>query len=487
MLSLFYKMKNGKRGQLASVMTVLLVVFLIFAFVSVNLGKLGLQRTRMSNAADAASLAAGSAASQLLNNMAGINDLMMLNFSAFIVQVQLEIIFFVIDFALAIVYLILSFVMHFVPSSADVARFMGDAGNYFYNLFMDATTISLTVCGARKVGDALNKRMNELNPDLPKNTRNTARQYAFSNAGIDEPKIDYDDWLIKYGRVDSDAAWQEYRDSDAAETPFGWFMRTLSNRNDKNNTGGYPPYDGNFNANNLLSFDWVDQRRGQMVNNIVDVYTTPMKQLSLEDIHFQDIAKDSGLRSELKDYMYQVDIGWALRDFANLGITMSPLIDAFFEQLPVMIIMLGVVYHIIVVLFFVFVIVWAILCAIPYTSGYGCPRETAIWCMASGMGMYNLFTCGGFLIMATAVILATEINPQDVVCLVYGSDSNDLTLSSEIKRRTEKVGGGDLDYGLWKMQYPEVTSYSRALVEGEGGGRLFPPVQDYNAKIIQAR
>lgn len=461
--SLFHFIRSGKKGQLASLLIVILVAVLIFAFVSVNLGKLGLQRTRTSNAADAASLAAASVASQLLNYMAGYNEMMLLNMSGFVATVMLVIVQYILDIVQIISFLLIAFGVHTLGPIAEGAA----AINVVFalgSLELTLATMLLLIEGATKVGEFLEKRTRELNAKLPKDTRNSARQYAFNNAGIDEPKIDYKDWLAQTGRTDDDPnAWIDYLN---VETNFGAFTRTLSNTNEA---------DTNFSANNLMSFSWQDTRRAGQVNNTVEVYTTPIQPLYLESKDFGDVASDSGLRDEMNSAIDNADVSSLYQSWFQLGITMAPLIKVFLTVIIQLISILLLLLAVYMVVAGVLEGVYAVCCA------YGvCCNQLA------GIITFNVYAA--IWIGLATIIAATTfaIDPSGIPCLVYGNDSNDLTLSTEIRRSATPVSG-NLDYGLWRMQYPTVTSFSKAEVYGSGGGRLFPPWQDYTSEIISVR
>lgn len=466
--SLFQNICHGKKGQLAVLLVVLLVALLIFAFVSVNLGRLGLQRTRTSNAADAAVLAAGSVASQLLNYMAGYNEMMLLNMSGFVTTVMLAMVLWIIDFVRAIIAVVKSFVTHFQGNPATQALDAANAVLSLNSLMVTSLTIALLVEGATKVGESLEKRIKELNPKLPEDTRNNARQYAFNNAGIDEPKIDYEDWLAYTGKIDSNSTWLEYLN---VESTFGAFMRTLSNTN-KNDT--------NFGPNNMLSFSWQDKRRAGQVNNTVEVYTTPMQPLYLESKDFGDVASDSSLRDELNSAIDNADVSSAYQSWIQTGITLAPMILVLLQTIRVLTLIIAVIIAVLAIVTLILFIIYVILCAIPYTSSYGCPRV-----ITSGIEAVALVIMTAVVSSITAIAMV-QMEPQSIPCLVYGNDSNDLTVSAEIRRSATPVSG-NLDYGLWRMQYPTVTSFSKALADGSGGGKLFPPVTDYNPKLIQTR
>lgn len=452
LFSSFHFLRTGKKGQLASLLTVVLVALLIFIFISVDLGKFGLNRTRVSNAADSAALAAGSVASQLLNYMASYNGLMLMNFAGFVSQATLILICWIIDLVMTIKAVILVFTS---SDNAAVIAAIEEAISCIICLSIDSMLLMLTIEGATKVGEQLKSKIYELNLKLPENTRNVLRQYAFMNAGIDEPKIGYNKWLTQTGNGDSDSSWKGYLNQ---ETGFSSFMRTLSQTNDN---------DLDYSSNNLLSYSWQDERRGQVVDNVVEVYSTPVQQLSFDDIDFGDIANNSGLRSELISAINDEGLSWWLGAWVELAITLSPILLISFE-------IIRAVQVVLVVIMGIFAIICAIL-TILYI----------IWCCIWG----GQASCAKipFEVAATAffvayVIIALSVgipDPADIPAVEYGSGSNDLTLSTEIRRKTVKAGGGAMDYGLWSMQYPEIEVHSKAEIIGSGGGKLFPPVTDY--------
>lgn len=464
--SLFHSIRSGKKGQLASLLTVILVVVLILAFLSLNLGKIGLTRTRLSNAADSASLAAGSVASQLMNYMASYNELMLMNFSGFVSQSILMIAAWIIDFVMALAVIIQLFTAAISGNMGGVIYAANMGWNFLSNLYLDALIIATAVEGATKVGESLEKRINELNPKLPKNTRNTLRQYSFMNAGIDEPKIDYDDWLAKEGKSNSDVAWKDYLN---VETGFSAFMRTLSKTNDA---------DTNYGAGNSLSYSWKDSHRGQLVDNTVEVLTTPMQSLSLEEKDFGNVATDSGLRSEMMDAIGEVDLSWWLSGWVKTAITLSPLILVLLELIRLLTELLALIIGI-------FIIVLVVL-IVGYTIGCIYGGSTCDKLASSLLGFSWYVVLVGVLSTVTAIVVA-QMDPSGIPAVMYGDDNNDLTVAAEINRKTAKTGGGDINYGLWRMQYPQVSAFSKAIVFGSGGGKLFPPVVDYNTRIIQIK
>ena len=489
MFSLFSNSRTGRKGQLASLMTVFLVIFIIFAFLSVNLGRIALQRTRTSNAADAAALAAGSSASRLLNYMAAFNDLMALNFSGMAFTLIPAFTVFIVDLVDVIaddtnddIIDLFDWIFDQEISYAEYLMLLLYVEDKILILGIDIDTIGFLVSGAKKVGDVLSERMVSTDPDdpgmntmLPESTRNTARQYAFINAGIDEPKEDYDDWLD--GRPDTDANWKAYV---TEESEFGAFMRTLPNRNDKD----HPNYDSDFGADNLISFDWDDERAEKKVNNQVDVYTTPIQPLDLTVESFEDVATDSGLRDMLNNAVDNSDSSWAMSELFKMGITMSPLTYVLVEIIRVMIeiitVLIGILMVVAAIIGVVYTIMFAISC-LPY--GATCNWDY-FWTAAKA---YSYAAAAGTWYALMAVLDADDMDPSDVPALVLGDESNDLTVEVKVNRTTTPEEGPDsLDYGFWTMDYPQVRSGSKVLAEGSGGGLLFPPVTDYGPVIQKA-
>ncbi len=495
LFSLFHSIRSGKKGQLASLLTVVLVAVLIFAFVSVNLGKLGLNRTRLSNAADSASLAAGSVASQLLNYMASYNEMMLLNFSGFTTQILLAMIQWIMDFIFVIIYIVASFTAH--PGGAVPVSEAGIQAIFALgSLWLSTMILILLIEGATKSGKSLEKRIGELNSTdkLTKNTRNSLRQYSLMNAGIDQPKIDYDDWLKQEARSDTEDNWKDYLN---VETGFGKFMRLLSKIND-DETISDPDIvygaDTGYGPNNRLSYSWKDSRRSQIVNNRVEVVSTPMQPLSLETKDFEDVANDSGLRSEMKNALDDVDLSWWLESFVDVGLMMSPLVYVFLD----IVVQLATVTLVgLIAIFLATAVTLEIAYTATWLSCFGCCGPEAPYCCACaayyaafpmpGIAEFISFAIAYEITAAAIAATAMTIDPSGIPCLVYGTDSNDLTVSAEIKRTTQKADGAALDYGLWRMQYPEVKAFSKAKVSGLGGGKLFPPVTNYSPKLMEVR
>ncbi len=496
MFSLFCNIRTGRKGQLASLMTVFLIVFIIFAFLSVNLGRMALHRTRSSNAADAAVLAAGSSASRLLNYMAAFNDLMALNFSGLTFML-------VPAFTALIVDIVRLFENSYDPCHmsggpdavddiiASFSAITDDETNYatfadgllvvtehVVIIGMDVATIAFLVQGARKIGDVLSARIVSTDPDdpgmnmlLPESTRDTARQYAFINAGIDEPREDYDDWVLGTNAEDVDGDGDEdWDDYIRQESDFSAFMRTLSNTNDA---------DSDFSADNLVSFDWDDQRAGEIVNTQVDVYTTPTQSLDLTVETYEDVATESGLRSLIGDAITQSDSSWSMSQLFNLGLQMSPLSYLLLELIIVLI-------EIITALLLILAAV-AVIIGVVYTIKYAISYGSDVASLQTALKAYTYAGAAGGWYAGMAALDTNEMDPGDLPALVLGDEDNDLTNQVEIHRTTTPEDGPDsIDYGFWTMQYPQIRSGSEVLVSGSGGGLLFPPITDYGAVIQQA-
>ncbi|MBU2035738.1 MAG: hypothetical protein KKA59_08205 [Candidatus Omnitrophica bacterium] len=454
LFSSFHFLRTGKKGQLASLLTVILVALFIFIFISVDLGKFGLNRTRVSNAADSAALAAGSVASQLLNYMASYNDLMLMNFAGFVSQSTLLLVAWIIDLVKTI-RAVIEVISHI--HDQNVYEYIFKAAAAVGCLVLDSLCIVLTIDGTTKVGRKLKDKIYELNAKLPENTRNVLRQYAFSSAGIDEPKIEYNKWLA--GGEDSESAWKDYLN---LETGFSAFMRTLSQTNDA---------DPNYGPNNLLSYSWQDERRGQAVSNLVEVYSTPVQKLSFDDIDFEDVAKSDSIRGALLQAIYDNDVSWWLESWLTLTMTLSPLLYASLEMITNFVKLLNTLMAVFLIISGIWLIIEIILCC--------------LWCCESECE-YIAPAAACVIFFALYVITVGNIDvpdPKDIPVLEYGRDSNDLTVGVEVRRTTAKAGGGAMDYGTWIMQYPEIVVQSKAEIIGSGGKKLFPPLQDYSPQL----
>ncbi|MBU1923156.1 MAG: hypothetical protein KJ710_02695, partial [Candidatus Omnitrophica bacterium] len=345
-----------------------------------------------------------------------------------------------------------------IESNGLVYEAIAEAVCYVAILVMDSALLMLVVEGTTKVGKKLKEKIYELNAKIPENTRNVLRQYAFSGAGIDEPKIEYNKWLA--GRGDSDSSWKDYLN---LETGFGVFMRTLSQTNDA---------DSNYGPNNLLSYSWQDWRRGQEVSNLVEVYSTPVQQLSFDDIDFEDIADDADFRNELINELYAQGASWWLGGWLTLTITLSPLLLISLETISNTLAVLKTMMEVLGIISAILTVVFLIMCC--------------IWGYQDPFCSWAVFAASATAFFATYLLTVGQIPTPDskaIPCLEYGSSSNDLTLGLEIKRSTTKADGTAMDYGPWIMQYPEITVQSKAEIIGESGGRLFPPLQDYSPQL----
>lgn len=150
---------HGKKAQIAPFLIAIIVVLIVAIMVTVNLGKVSLNKTHASNAADAGALAGATVYDQTLNNLAYRNAVMISSYLA-------EQVTFLIP---------MSICRESVRYAAWIAFCAAQAAEYA--LAWDT--------GVEGYEDA----------------RDTARQFAFNNAGVDQTKParttdqTYEDWL----------------------------------------------------------------------------------------------------------------------------------------------------------------------------------------------------------------------------------------------------------------------------------------------------
>ena len=175
-----------KRGQIASFMIAVIVILLIGLMVTVNLGKVAMNKTNSSNAADAGALAGSSGYNSTLNNLAYQNFLMI---TAYLAE---EIAFL---WPISICSQTLRFVewnIYWVAAAVDF-YLAWDAGDEGYIA-----------------------------------ARNSARLLALVNAGIDQPKAgreggeSYKDWLIKKSSFEEYMDNQDYEQDDSSTIYYNW-------------------------------------------------------------------------------------------------------------------------------------------------------------------------------------------------------------------------------------------------------------------------
>lgn len=175
-----------KRGQIASFMIAVIVILLIGMMVTVNLGKVAMNKTHTANAADAGALAGSSGYNSTLNNLAYQNWLMV---TAYLGE--------------AIVFL------WPISICSENVRFIE------WNMYW--VTASVDYYLAWKAGD-----------EGYEEARNSARQLALVNSGIDQPKASreggesYKEWLTKKSEFEEYMDREDYREDDSGTIYYNW-------------------------------------------------------------------------------------------------------------------------------------------------------------------------------------------------------------------------------------------------------------------------
>jgi hypothetical protein len=436
---LFHKMRKGKKGQIIAVLTVALIIFVIAALLVVNFGKNRVQDTRIENAAKAAVLGGGSAACVLLNSMANINDNMILNFAGFILQIQIVIASWIIDFVKAITtaYSTLT-----VFNWDSVARLTPEV----MSLGFTTLTIILLIQGERLIGEAIKKMIDELNDKLPKNSRNSARQYAFSNAGVDEPKIPFS----KSGCGD---AWCY----SLIETKFDTFMRELPIKNKA---------DTNYGAS-TIDFDWDDSRTEHIVNNKISVTVTPVQKVPYVLMKLSNVASES---STINNYLNSQDMGW-LGPLIRLGVSMADLIIGLVISIATLSIALSVALGIVAV-------VNGVMAVSYWTTCFSCSWAYCACCRACARGAY--YTAAALIAVAAAVYIVLSLgdlyNVGSLPCFVWdkGNLENKYRIEARVNRTTNPAS---INYGLYSTDWPVVEHTESGTVKD---GAIFPPSQNFD-------
>jgi hypothetical protein len=442
---LFHNMRKGKKGQIASILTLALLIFIISAFLVVNLGKDKLQDNRVKYAAQAGVLAGGSSACILLNSMANLNDSMILNFAGFTLQVQLMLASWMLDYVKAI-----------IAATSTLVPFNEAAG---LNTVLAVTTLCITtgslalmIGGATKLGNVIYDYIDDLNEKLPKNSRDSARQYAFSNAGIDEPKIPFS----KSGCSD---AWCY----SLIETNFDEFMRVLPSKNKA---------DTNYSTS-TIAFDWDDSRTDHIVNNKVSVTVTPVQKVSLSVITFSEVASNA---DTINAYLDTQDLGW-LGPIIKFGVNNAGIVIALIWSTAALIAALAVVLGALAVVEYALAATFYAICA-------ACSWFFCACCWACPYGVYYT-TAASWLVGAAAEALVASIAffiiydatpPGEIPCFVWDKNNtaNSYPLSVTVSRTTNPES---INYGIYTTDWPEKTQSASGTVQD---GAIFPPSQMFD-------
>lgn len=443
---LFNKMRTGKKGQIIAMLTVALVIFVIAAFLVVNLGKNKIQDSKVANAATAGVLAGGSAACVLLNSMANINDQMILNFAGFTVMMQFMLFSWITDFVQLLGVAASTLTLYNWPSGPKLL--LGVLA-----LCLTTATMALMISGATKVGYAIKKMIDEQNDKLPKNSRDSARQYAFSNVGVDEPKIPFS----KSGCADIDCYL-------LIETGFDVFMReTLPGLNkDKLNYG-----------TSTINFEWDDSRNERFVNNRVDVTVLPVQKVPFRLIKFSDVFAESGA---IISYLSTQKLG-LLAPIIILGVLLSPIIIALIWGTVAFIAALGVYLTTLAVTAYSLAATYWGIC-------FSCGWWFCSCCWACPMGAYYSWIAAYLTWSATIAYVASvaffivynSTPPGAIPCFVWET-RREHPISTTVTRTTDPPS---INYGIYTTDWP-VQSHSASGTVKDGS--IFPPNQSFDISL----
>jgi hypothetical protein len=428
---LFYKMRTGKKGQIIAVLTLALVIFVIAAFIVVNLGKSKIQDNKVKNAAQAGVLAGGSSASVMLNSMANINDQMVLNFAGFTVMMQLLLISWIIDFVKAIINLYSTLTSFNVPALINLLLSVAA-------LVLTAYTIALMVEGATKVGNSIKKMIDEMNDKIPKNSRDSSRQYAFSNVGVDEPKVAF-----------SQSGCSDARCYALIETKFDEFMRLLPAKN---------KIDMNYGTS-TIDFDWDDSRTDHIVNNKVEVTVTPVQKVPFRLLDFGDVAGESGA---IISYLNQQDMG-TLGPLITWGVLTADMIIFMTYSVAILSAVFAIALAIVMVIHIMEAISYWTTVALPYCAG----------CWAIPFAIYYTAAAGVVVlaIAAAAELFTTPVD--DIPCFVW-EQRQEHPLQVEVTRTTSP---SSINYGVYATDWPVKQHSASGVVKD---GTIFPPNQNFD-------
>ena len=475
---LFHKMRTGKKGQIVAILTVALVIFVIAAFIVVNLGKSKLQQGKVLNAAQSGVLAGGSSACILLNNMANLNDNMVANFAGFTVSMEFLLISYTLDYVKLITESFLTLIPPVTgpndPSAgvhlAAANKRLIDITLGLVNICLTVTSIILLLNGATLTGNELYTLIGELNDDLPKDSRNSARQYAFSNVGVDEPKIAFS----KSGCAD---AWCY----SLLETKFDVFMRELplTNKNDTNY------------GTSTLTFDWNDSRTDHIINNNISVLVSPVPKASIRKVTYGEVAGSPGT---FLGYWgsHSSEINPVIGTLVTLAIALAPVMIALIWAASALITVLAVIFGWICSMLTTLATVYSTACAafiaccaIPWTAAvccdwppYFCPNA-AYYITAAGFFLGFTISAG----IASGLFLAAMANtpPQDVPCFAAEQlppGSRGIIPAHSISVNvTRTTSPSSTDYAIYKTDWPVQSGAASGVVSG---GSIFPPSQQYD-------
>ena len=176
---------GNRKAQIAPFFIAIIVILLIAVMIAVNLGKISSNKTNTANAADAGALAGATVYDQTLNNLAFTNASMIAEYLA-------------------------AQVLFLIPTTIC-------KGTLRYASYI-ATSASLAAQYAAAWIAGV---------DGYQEARNTARQTAFNNAGVDEAKARqsgeaYEDWLKRDSKFSQWMNDEEYASDSSGSVAYSW-------------------------------------------------------------------------------------------------------------------------------------------------------------------------------------------------------------------------------------------------------------------------
>jgi hypothetical protein len=378
--------------------------------------------------------------------MANLNDSMILNFAGFTLQIQLMLASWMMDYAKVIIAAATTYVAYNVAGCLNTVLALA-------TLCITTGALALMIGGATKLGNVIYKYIDELNDKLPKNSRDSARQYAFSNAGIDEPKIPFS----KSGCSD---AWCY----SLIETKFDEFMRLLPAKNKA---------DKNYGTS-TMQFDWDDSRTDHVVNTEISVTVTPVRKVPLKVIKFGEVADEAGT---INAYLDTQDLGW-IGPLIKFGINNAGLVIGLIWATAALILALGVVLGIIAASHYTTAAALyaaCTACAAFFCSCCPLVCPLAIYYSTAGAWMTGAAIAAG--VASVAFFIIYDANPPgDIPCFAWDKNNktNSYPLSVTVSRTTSPQS---IDYGVYKTDWPEKTQSASGTVKD---GAIFPPSQMFD-------
>lgn len=387
-----------KRGQIASFMIAVIVILLIGLMVTVNLGKVAMNKTHASNAADAGALAGSSGYNSTLNNLAYQNWLMI---TAYLTE---EITF-----------------LWPMSICSETLRFVE------WNIYWVAATTDFYL--ALQAGE-----------DGYKAARNSARQLALVNSGIDQPKAgretgeSYNDWLIKKSEFEEKMDDKFYEKNDSSTIYYNWTDRVKYGQT--GSSGGDNQVKVDVNGPDFPGLWWQS-----MV--LVGLF---------KDGWFPACEPECGLLCE-SCILCSIELGAYYACLTAIGATAVPVIIPFTEEAGPLCVPCGGGYF-----------------EVSVTGGtvHGDPMA---WIMPSATG------CGG---VAWNTIIYTV-----PIAYIANIKDDDPEIEVTVTKKEPRI-----NLGLWRMNYDDpnqagqgITSSAKAKTSG---GRVgVSPKQSYDSHLIE--